>query len=571
MKTNSLFLVFIGIVLPVFLVGQTDLAEQITKYDNHGELFLKYKPPGDEHPAALPQWFSHDRMVPGEGIWGYASREQFQKYVGEKDGSWEVLQHPSTLQKPMMREEVNVRSIEDWDFYPTYDAYIDMMYQYAEDFPELCTVVNFGQSEEGRELLAAVISDQDDVVGEEPLFLYTATIHGDETAGYVLFLRLIHYLLHEYGSDPSVTNLVDNLEIWINPLANPDGTFAGGNQSVFGATRFNANLVDLNRNYPDPEDGEHPDGNPWQQETIHFMELAENNDFLMSSNIHGGSEVFNYPWDTWSQLPADDDWWNFVAREWVDTVYAHAPAGYFSGFDNGVSNGYQWYTISGGRQDYMNYFEHCREFTLEISNAKLLPASQLPQFWEYNYRSFLNYMEQALYGIQGRITDAQTGDPLKASVFIENHDIDRSWVVSNASGWFFRPVFEGTYDLTFYRPGFALKTVASVSVSNYASTSLNVQLEYTGSDVDENRLSEQFTIGNNPGNGQFLLVYKGQDPVAGSYFLCDAAGSMIRDGDLIIDLNNKVHLIDIQDEKNGVYFLILRIGKKHSTQTLIKR
>ena len=29
-----------------------------------------------------------------------------------------------------------------------------------------------------------------------------------------------------------ITNLVDEIDIWINPLANPDGAYAGGNNNV---------------------------------------------------------------------------------------------------------------------------------------------------------------------------------------------------------------------------------------------------------------------------------------------------------------------------------------------------
>ncbi len=171
--------------------------------------------------------------------------------------------------------------------------------------------------------------------------------------------------------------MINNIDIWINPLANPDGTYAGGNNSVNGAQRYNANYVDLNRNYRDPADGPHPDGEEWQPETVAFMNFAEDRDFVMSANFHGGTEVINYPWDTWSRFAADDEWWQLVSHEYADTCQAHSPSNYMNEFDDGITNGYAWYRITGGRQDYMNYFQQCREVTMEISDVKLIPASQL--------------------------------------------------------------------------------------------------------------------------------------------------------------------------------------------------
>ncbi|MBK6966466.1 MAG: hypothetical protein IPH20_21865 [Bacteroidales bacterium] len=66
------------------------------------------------------------------------------------------------------------------------------------------------------------------------------------------------------------------------------------------ARRYNINGVDLNRNYPDPEDGDHPDGYAWQPETVAFMNFAGQHDFVAAANFHGGVEVVNYPWDTWA-------------------------------------------------------------------------------------------------------------------------------------------------------------------------------------------------------------------------------------------------------------------------------
>jgi len=445
-------------------------------FEERGELYFKFDHPGYKLLTELSGIISIDQ-VSSDQVYAYANEDEFILFT-QYGLFFEPLTPPSLLYPAIMKSGVMVKGINDWDFYPTYDTYVDMMYQFEEDYPELCTVFSIGQSVNGRELLFAKISDNIDINEGEPQFLYTGTMHGDETAGYVLSLRLIDHILSNYGTDPKIDNLVNNLEIWINPLANPDGTFAGGNNTVNGATRFNANGVDLNRNYPDPEDGPHPDGNEWQQETLMFMELAENNQFVASSNFHGGAEVCNYPWDTWAQLHADDNWWQYVCHEYADTAQAYSPNGYMSGYNDGITNGFQWYTINGGRQDYMNYFHQCREFTLELSDTKLPPASQLPDFWEYNYRSMLNFMEQTLYGISGTVTDEATGDPVYAEVFIENHDTDSSWVYTyELNGKYYRPLYEGTYDVTFSAFGYYPQTIEDVSIENGTLTILHVQLE----------------------------------------------------------------------------------------------
>jgi PKD repeat protein len=463
------------IFIAIFTHAQTlqILPEVLTE---RGEVYFRFANPGSAMVSELSRVISIDNMTDQE-VYAYANEKGLLKFL-ESGIEYVILTPPGLLEKVKMKEITELKGIEEWDFYPTYQGYLNMMYQFQTDYPNLCEIVSIGQSIQGRELLCARISGNVSQSAGKPQFLYTATMHGDETAGYVLSLRLINYLLSNFGTDSQVDTLLTRLEIWINPLANPDGTYFGGNNTVYGAKRYNANNVDLNRNYPDPEDGPHPDGNPWQVETIAFMNLAENNQFVMGSNFHGGAEVCNYPWDTWAQLTADDNWWQYVCREYADTAQFYSPSGYMTGFNNGITNGYAWYTISGGRQDYMNYFHQCREFTLELSDVKILPASQLPAHWQYNYRSFLNYMEQALFGLNGTVTDAVSGSPVYAEVFIQNHDTDSSWVYTNpADGKYFRPLYAGTYTVTFSAPGYYPQTVEGVQVQNRQLTLIDIQLQ----------------------------------------------------------------------------------------------
>ena len=96
---------------------------------------------------------------------------------------------------------------------------------FAQSYPEICRLDTFGTTPQGRLLLAMKISDHVEDDEAEATFLYTSSMHGDELLGYPLMLRLINHLLTGYGTDDEVTGLVDKLAIWINPLANPDGTY----------------------------------------------------------------------------------------------------------------------------------------------------------------------------------------------------------------------------------------------------------------------------------------------------------------------------------------------------------
>jgi len=442
--------------------------------ERRGEIYFSFEMKNKDNLKDLSKVISID-AVTDTGIVAYANTEEFLSFLQYRL-PFTIHRSPGESATGIrMASTDNLESIKAWDVYPTYDAYLAMMNQFAIDYPNLCQVFSIGSSTNGRQLMMAKISDHVTQTEAEPRFLYTSSIHGDELTGFVLMLRLIDYLLVNYGTSPKVTNLVDNIEIWINPLANPDGTYKTGNHTVSGAVRYNANNVDLNRNYHDPDDGLHPDGKVWQPETLAFMQMAEDYKFVMGANFHGGAEVLNYPWDTWSRLHADNAWWIYVCREYVDTVHQYAPAGYLDDLNNGITNGYAWYTITGGRQDYMNYFHHCRELTLEISTTKLPAASTLPNYWNYNYRSLLNYMEQCLYGVRGIVTDSAGGQPLYSKVFIENHDIDNSFVYSLLpNGNYHRPLYSGNYSFTFTADGHPPLTFHNIQAVNRQTLFFNV-------------------------------------------------------------------------------------------------
>jgi hypothetical protein len=439
------------------------------------EVYFKFYKPVNISISSISRIISIDRRR-GDTIYAYANPSEFRRFQQFNITS-QIHTAPSLLTKAAMSD--NAKGMQTWDTYPTYSAYVSMMQTFATAYPALCHLDTIGTSQNGHLLLFLEISNHPRAIEAKPEFMYSSTMHGDEVTGYVLMLRLIDYLLSNYGTDSLVTRLVNNLHIWINPLANPDGTYAGGDNTVIGATRYLSSGWDPNRNYPDPQYGPHPDGDvKWEKETIAMMNFVQKHQFVMSANFHGGDEVVNYPWDTWVKRHPDDTWMQFISKEYADSVQYYGPASYFQSVElNGYTDGYDWYTINGGRQDYMTYYLHGRETTIELSIAKTPTASYLPTYWTANYRSFLHYMEESTFGLHGIISDSSSGKPVRAAITIPGHDADHSEVYSDSiTGYYTRLIAAGNYNFLISATGYYSKLVTGVSISNRHTTLKNIKL-----------------------------------------------------------------------------------------------
>ena len=470
MKVLRYFILSLAVIVCGNIFAQKNQQELNQLMQQRNEYYFTFNLNGNDDLNVIAHTISVDR-VDGSLVTAYANNKEFARF--QQLGYEVTLQTPPSLVEEVAMWDGSNRAAYDWDSYPTYQAYEDMMFQFATDHPENCEIIELGTLPSNRKILIAHLKNGSSE--GKPKFLYTSTIHGDETTGWIMMLRLIDYLL-ENPDEPEVQTIMDNIDLYIGPNTNPDGTYHGGNNTVNGATRENANGVDMNRNYADPHGGPHPDGYEYQTETQWFMQFAEENAFVMGANYHGGAEVMNYPWDNTYTLHADDAWYQLISHEYADLTHEVSP-NYMNQYNNGIINGAQWYMIGGGRQDYMNGYAQCRELTIECSNTKLPNPSQLPNFWNINKNSIFAYMTQCIYGIHGTVTDAANGQPLNATVTITNHDDSFSVVESHLpAGDYHRPIKGGTYDVTYACNGYYPQTF-TITVDDYETIIQDVQLE----------------------------------------------------------------------------------------------
>lgn len=313
-------------------------------------------------------------------------------------------------------------TMADWMHYPTYDYYVTMMQRYAQRYPALCRLDTIGTSVGGRLILCVRLTNTA-VASAKPQVFYSSTMHGDELVGFHHMLHLIDTLLGAYGASSQITDLLNSTEVYINPCSNPDGTYYGnayfgGNGTVQYARRNNANNVDLNRNYPDPFDP--VPAKSLEPENAAMIDYVSRHQFRLAANLHSGSEVMNYPWDSFTSSQRQHphaDWWVEVSKRFVDTCRQVAPSMFTDVLSSGYITGGDWYVISGGRQDYMNEVQGVLELTMELSSTKKLASADLPYYWRSQCQALIDYIGEvrALPG-QSAI-DAPSAAPLTWRVY----------------------------------------------------------------------------------------------------------------------------------------------------------
>ncbi len=289
-------------------------------------------------------------------------------------------------QTKIPHRKMEVTSQKARSAYPTPEEIEKELKSVTGKFPAIAQMFSIGKTSKNRDLWMIKISKNVNVNDQRPEFKFIANMHGDEIVGREMMVRLVKDLLFNYKKDQQITHLIDNLQIYIMPSMNPDGAAAG--------IRGNGKYVDLNRDFPDFSTSDNQDKLDGRQlETQAVMKWQKDRRFVLSANFHGGAEVVNYPWDTVAEAYKDE----YKVKEMSLEYAGLAPyIGTSTAFENGITNGYAWYEVNGGMQDWSIHYRNDLQITVEVSDDKWPDYSKVDYYYQQNKPALLRFMERAL-------------------------------------------------------------------------------------------------------------------------------------------------------------------------------
>lgn len=344
----------------------------------------------------------------------------------------------------------------DWSAYHSHSQTVAFIESLAVSNPNIVSVDTLGYSVQNRVIQAIKITDNPHQNEFEPEIRFDGNHHGDETPSVEVCLWLAYRLCQGYGTNPYLTSLVDNREIWIVPMMNPDGRT--------NLTRYNANGVDINRDYGYMWDREGSSTSPFSQpESRALGDLIRARNFSSAASYHTGTVQISQAWSYHYDAPKDaavyDNLWGYYS---VITGYSHGQGSHTMYYINGPTKDYD-YGVSG-----------CIGSTVEICLIKNPPANSIETICNREDSAMFVLIQKASQGIAGTVTDTVTGNPLWASVKVM--EIGWSVYTDEDFGDYHRYVLPGTYSIKIEAPGYKPKTVTGISTTADTFTRVDVQL-----------------------------------------------------------------------------------------------
>lgn len=300
-----------------------------------------------------------------------------------------------------------------------------MLEDIADNYPDITSLYSIGTTFEGRDIWCLEITDNPGVDEGEPGVFYMGLHHAREWPTVEICLYIADQLTSQYGSDPDITDVVNNRRLWLVTCVNPDGYYYchdqghdwRKNRNYF--QEFGTYGVDLNRNYAGSSNGD-----PWgswgsvgpascthnsdygtycgPSPLSEFETQAIRNIFLenyISACItwHTSGELVMWPWGySGDEQTPDDTYMSQVGEEFASRITRQSGYGTYS-----PTQSAGLYPTTGDTVDWTYGYSHYVQgrttfaYTIEACLQFQPSESHLDQIVEENFDGALYLLEEA--------------------------------------------------------------------------------------------------------------------------------------------------------------------------------
>jgi len=379
--------------------------------------------------------------------------------------------------------------------FPRLEQFYERMERLAMQHPELISLEVIGSSTTlGLPIYALRISDNPQIEEDESSILFSGLHHAREPMGTLMCLRIAEWLAANYWVRPGIKRLVDELEIWVVPVVNPDGykymldnfvPYPWWRKNLRDNDRdgvFNPTIdgVDLNRNY-DFNWRQGGEGNPasWfyrgeapfsENEVAALKKLALRENIMAGISFHSYGEVVLFPWGNYYPAPDHRIIVEIASKlaEQMQKLYGSEPYSVLP-LNGRVGQSSVWMY---GRLRAIDYI-------LELGNEHFpdrYAAERILNEGLKAIRYFLNRMLGA--GIRGHVMDALEGTPVVATIRIKGLEADYVYPRQSEKhfGRFERLLSPGEYTLEVIAFGYQTRILKRVNVKQYQPTQIEIYL-----------------------------------------------------------------------------------------------
>jgi len=333
---------------------------------------------------------------------------------------------------------------------------------FEQAYPALCKVYdlqtryNAPVTHDGFNIYALRISNAPDVEQDKPNLVVSANTHSGELATIEIPLYTAEKLLSGYGTDPVLTQLVDDNQIWILPNLNPDGLeYVWNNNNLWRKNRRDNGDgsfgVDMNRNYPfywsqcgssssTTSNTYHGPGPASEPEIQALLMMAEIEGFERLLDVHCAGPDIRHPYNPLveSSIPA-------MVRAAMDPIHNniatamnYPPVGTCC-----CGTLMEWHFSTKGTMSFLVEFAVC---TAPFTQTQV----ELDNAWP----GVLEHM-LAPVPLTGHVTSSNGGVPLEASITVSGEAFQNGQTVMSGGrfGRYHLWGGPGTWDVTFTADG----------------------------------------------------------------------------------------------------------------------